>query len=174
MQSLSLECNSTSISQNISCSLLNQKVHCCVYKAPQLSHTLSRWIKSTFYYLFPSRHILILFSQLYICLSSGLFSSGFSHQNSVHILFYSMCATCSTQLNFLDTTILIYYIWRIVYQQLQICQWFKSIRYNETLLHHFWKKNSTYSSYSPRKHLKTLFCNCVLKLIFTLLEQDLM
>jgi hypothetical protein len=36
----------------------------------------------------------------------------------------------------------------------------------------FLERNSTYSAYSPRKHLKTLFCNCVLKLILTLLEYD--
>lgn len=141
MQSLALECNSSSISQNISYSLPNPEVHYCVYKAPQLPHTLSRWIKSTLYPPFSSRHILILFSHLYTCLPSGLFPSGFSHQNSVHIsLPFHVCHMLHPShlpWHSYPIAILTYYIWNNVCQQLQTRQWCKSLKYNETLLQHF-------------------------------------
>ena len=110
MWSLSWEHNSYSFSQDISHSLLNPKVHYCVYKTPQ-PWAGEQSLQTTLLFL---QDILILSSHLYLCLPSGLFPSGFPTKTLYIFLFYSMCATCSTHFIFLDITILIYYIWNTV------------------------------------------------------------
>lgn len=66
----------------------------------------ARWIQSITSHHIALRYILILFSCLYLGLSSSLFPSGFPIETLYAFLFYPMCATCHVHLILRDLIIL--------------------------------------------------------------------
>ena len=112
-QSPSWETNWFSASQEIPCNLWNLKAHYYIYKC-QLTCPYPEPDQSSPcpHIPLPWRSILILSSHLQLGLPSGLFPSGFPHQNPVYTSLIPISATCPTHLIFLD-----FIIWTIFCEQ---------------------------------------------------------
>ena len=107
------EANRFSASQEIRHILWNPKVHHRIHNCLPTASILSQLNPVHIPHIpLPWRSILILSSHLQLGLPSGLFPSGFPHQNPVYTSLIPIRATCPTHLIFLD-----FIIWTIFCEQ---------------------------------------------------------